>query len=128
MKQFKAFFGLFALVIAATLAFAFTPRKNDRAVVATDAKAPFIWLKYDCSNPGQVQLSGSSNYSTSLGNPPSGIFTACQGGSAVICAVRVDQALTHIVGGNPNIRELNDGEVLPDPETFPNDYVYCEED
>jgi hypothetical protein len=81
--------GFFALVIAAVLVFAFSPRTR------ADAPSPkaTTWVKYNCAVDGQVAI-------LSGGNTSAGGYAECNG-SGNICARQYNTTDLDPVPGHP---------------------------
>lgn len=86
MSTFKVSLGFLVLLIAATIAFAFSPRR----LAPSSKNDTFVWIKYDCqTNPQVKTFTTSDNFQMSTGALSlTGNFSECTDVSSNICAYR----------------------------------------
>ncbi len=93
MKQHKLFLNLLAVVIAVVAAFAFSPKPEVKSSPTVD-----YWLKYDCSNPDQVQNTDN--------NRTTGVPAPCVTLPSTVCAKRFPEGSLELNPAFPPERQI----------------------
>ena len=86
--KIRTIMGVASFVAAVAVAFAFTPPKKAVSKTA-DRPTALVWVKYNCNNPGNVQIVSSGGNTRMSGGDP--LFGDCLGETTIICARQYDE-------------------------------------
>lgn len=109
MRQPKLFLNLLAVLITVAAVFAFSPKPEVRSSPTVD-----YWLKFDCSNPGQVQNTDN--------NRTTGIPSPCIVTTGTPCAKRFAESSLELNPAFPPAKQIYR---LIDPNTPALETRFC---
>lgn len=106
--KIRTLMGVASFAAAIAVAFAFTPAKKAVSKTA-DHPTALVWVKYDCNNPGQVQIVTGGNTRTSADDP---LFNDCLGETQISCARLYDEMDLEAVPDKPgNFQPKNGADI-----------------